>query len=210
MSDTGSYTDPWSSPDGRAALGIFHKELGKAMAAWADVEDGLFEWFKRCTGMDERLARAVFYSARSFEGRRDMLVAAIPFSPCDEKTRTGIRLCVKRAGQYVEFRNRIGHGHIIFTYENGVPQHVLAEGRTLSGAPATGPGYVTLTDLKMAAINFGELNDCILGFHPEWQAPEICERGCLEEIQALPSVANSSEPSPTQPQTKRPPPDQLP
>ncbi len=196
MSDSDPLKDPWLSPDGRTALGVFHKELGKAMAAWSEVEDALFEWFKRCAGMEERLARAVFYSARSFEGRRDMLQAAIPFSSCNEKTRIGIRLCIKRAGQYVAFRNRIGHGHIIYAYVVGVPQHVIAEGRKLSGGP---PDYVTLTDLMAAAINFDALKDCILGFHPEWQAPDVCERGCLEEIRALPNEANSTEPSQSQP-----------
>jgi hypothetical protein len=144
--------------------------------------------------MEERLARGVFYSARSFEGRREMLLAAVPFSPCDEKTRMGIRLCAKRAGQYVAFRNRIGHGHLIFTYEINPPQHVIAEGRTLSGPPDQTPNYVTLTDLKMAAINFDALRDWTLAFHPEWQAPDVCARGCLEEIQALPTAANSMEP----------------
>jgi hypothetical protein len=201
MSDTDTYQDPWSSPDGRAALDIFHKELGKTLAAWSAVEDGLFEWFKRCTGMHEQLARAVFYSARSFEGRRDMLNAAIPFSPCNEKTRTGIRLCVARASAYVAFRNRISHGHLLFARPNELepPQHLFAEGRKLSGPIDEKPNYVTLTDLKMAAINFGELTDCILGFHPEWQAPDVCEAGCLEEIRALPSEANSTEPSRSQP-----------
>ena len=103
------------------------------MAAWSTVEDGLFEWFKRCTGMHEQLARAVFYSAKSFEGRRDMLNSAIPFSSCDEKTREGIRKCVLRASQYVAFRNRIAHRHLVLSYEIKPPQFVLIEGRTLSG-----------------------------------------------------------------------------
>jgi hypothetical protein len=50
-------TDEWSNPERRTALDEFHKALGKTLAAWAAVEDGLFEWFKRCTGMHERLAR---------------------------------------------------------------------------------------------------------------------------------------------------------
>lgn len=202
MSDQGSHRDPWTSPDGRAALGIFYQELGETMAAWSAVEDGLFEWFKLCTGMEERLARAIFYAARSFEGRRDMLTAVIPFSPCNEKTRTGIRLCLKRAGQYVAFRNRISHGHIIYTYVAAIPQHVLAEGRTLSGAVDT--KYVVLEDLMAATLNFSALTDCILGFHPQWQAPDLCERGCLEEIQALPSAANSMEPSQPSQKKQRP------
>jgi hypothetical protein len=161
------------------------------MAAWSAVEDGLFEWFKRCTAMQEQLARAVFYSARSFEGRRDMLEAAIPFSSCDEKIRTGIRKCMLRAGQYAAFRNRIAHRHMLFTYELKPPQFVLVEGRTLSGPSSN---YVGIEALKIAAHNFRRLTDCILAFHPEWQEPSVCEQGCLEEILSLPTAADSTEP----------------
>jgi hypothetical protein len=183
-----------------AALDEFYKALGKAQAEWATVEDGLFEWFKQCTGMHTQLARAVFYSARSFEGRRDMLLAAIPFSPCDEKTRTGIRLCIKRARQYAEFRNRISHGHLIYLRHSKTPQHVLTEGRSLERpTEVIERNYVTFDDLGIAAQNFSKLADCILGFHPDWQPDAVCKRGCLEEIQALPNAANSTEPSPIEP-----------
>ena len=63
-----SYVEPWSNtPKALAAREKFWAAIGEAMAAWSSVEDGLFEWFKRCTGMQETLARAVFYSAKSFE-----------------------------------------------------------------------------------------------------------------------------------------------
>jgi hypothetical protein len=178
-----------------AALDEFHRALGQAQAAWSSVEDGLFEWFKQCTGMHAQLARAVFYSARSFEGRRDMLAAAIPFSQCDEKTKTGIRLCIKRAGQYVQFRNRMSHGHLIFL-GGEKPGHALTEGRSLDG-PVETAHYVKVDDLTIAAVNFGKLADCIIGFHPDWQPPPVCERGCLEEIQALPTAANEMGPPQT-------------
>ena len=202
MSETAHHSNSTNSPEARAALDIFHRELGKAIAAWSSIEDGLFEWFKLCTSMEEPLARAVFYSSRSFEGRRDMLLAAIPFSPCDEKTRTGIRLCVKRARQYSAFRNRISHGHINFIYLSDILQPVLAEGRSFFTSDIR--DYVTLSDLKTAATNFSELNYLILGFHPEWQAPDVCDQGCLEEIQALPIAASSKQPFPIPPQTKPP------
>jgi hypothetical protein len=185
-----SYAGPWSNtPAALTARAEFYAAIGEAMGAWADVENGLFEWFKRCTGMQEALARAVFYSTKSFEGRRDILYAAIPFSPCDEKTRSGIRKCMLRAGQYVAFRNRVAHRHLVFTNELDPPQFVLAEGRTVSGP------YVTIEALRIATHNFRRLSDCILAFHPDWQEPAVCEQGCLEEIQSLPKEADSAEPS---------------
>lgn len=192
--------EPWDNPDRQKALAIFHEHLGKTTAAWSRIEDGLFEWFKLCTGLEERLARAVFYSARSFDGRRDMLSAAIPFSPCDEKTRTGIRLCIKRARQYSEFRNRISHGHIVYCVGT-VTQHVITEGRSLSSARKDWSTITTLEDLKVATINFEGLEYCLLGFHPEYQETAVCEQGCLEEIQALPIAANSKQPFPIPPRT---------
>jgi hypothetical protein len=194
-----------NNPDVQRELAVFHEELGKATAAWSSIEEGLFEWFRLCTGLEERLARAVYYSARSFEGRRDMLTAAVPFFPCDEKTRTGIRLCIKRARQYSEFRNRISHGHIIY-YVSNPPRHVIAEGRALATHFAE-QSVVTLEDLKTATINFGELQYLILSFHPDWQTPDVCEQGCLAEIQALPNAANSTEPSSIPQQRTRPPKD---
>jgi hypothetical protein len=203
MSIPDSYSP--NNPDVQRALAVFHEQLGKATAAWSSIEEGLFEWFRLCTGLEERLARAVYYSARSFEGRRDMLSAAIPFSLCDEKTRTSIRLCIKRARQYSEFRNRISHGHI-FYYAGNPPRHVIAEGRALATL-FTEQSVVTLEDLKTATINFEELRHLILGFHPDWQHPSVCEQGCLAEIQALPSAANSTEPSPIPQQRPQPPKD---
>ena len=195
--------NPLNNDEEQKALAIFLQHLGRASAAWSSIEDGLFEWFRLATALDERFARAIFYSAPSFEGRRDMLSAAIPFSPCNEKTRTGIRLCIKRARQYSEFRNRISHGHI-FYWVTDPPQHVIGEGRHLATLMAE-QTVVTLEDLKSATINFQELAYLILGFHPDWQTPAVCEQGCLVEIQALPSSANSMGPSQTPPQTTQPP-----
>jgi hypothetical protein len=62
----------------------FHNAYGAVMTAWARVEGCLFYWFMSASGMEEPLARAIYFSAKSFMGRRDMLRAAIPFSRLDE------------------------------------------------------------------------------------------------------------------------------
>src|SRR5262249_16794129 len=80
-----------NSPEIVAARDEFHRVFGRTLTAWAGVEEALFEWFKACTGLHERLARAVFYSVRSFAGQWDMLIASVPFSPFDEQTQTSIR-----------------------------------------------------------------------------------------------------------------------
>ena len=200
MTDEARPPNPILIVDRSAALKVFHEKFGKTMAAWTSVEEGLFEWFKLCSGMHEQLARGVYYSTRGFAGRRDMLIAAIPFSPCDEKTRQGIRLCAKRARKYSEFRNRIAHGNPVFAAGNHgrvTDEHVFKPGHTFMTFGAD--DYVTISDLEAAAANFASLGQLLLGFHPEWQAPDVCEAGCLAEIRALPTEANSTEPS--RPQT---------
>jgi hypothetical protein len=195
MSEEDSKPHGWSDPQLVAARDEFNKAFGKAMTAWAGVEDGLFEWFKTCSGMYERLARAVFYSARSFGGRRDMLIATIPLSELDEKTKEGIRQCIKRARSYAEFRNRITHGHVIYNAAlsgRASREFVFTEGHALAG-PFDIETDVTIEDLKIAAENFEALADLTLGFHPEWQTPDVCEAGCLAEILGLPRAANSRE-----------------
>jgi hypothetical protein len=55
---------------------------GEAMAEWSSLEGQLFYWFQLVTGMNERLGRAIFFSARSFAARADMLAAALQASDC--------------------------------------------------------------------------------------------------------------------------------
>ena len=50
---------------------------GDALLQWARLEQHLFFWFEIITGMDHMMARAVFYSPRNFNGRSEMLEAAI-------------------------------------------------------------------------------------------------------------------------------------
>lgn len=188
-----------SDPERLDGLKQFQEAFGRALMAWSHVEEGLYEWFKACSGIqNEHLARAIYYSARSFAGRRDMLVAAIPFSPFDEKARHALRLCLKRARAYSEFRNRFTHGHPIYLqgkhHERFEDEYVFAQGRTFY---SEANDYISLIDLMACTANFGALADLLLGFHPSWQAPAVCEVGCLAEILALPTEANSTEPSPT-------------
>ena len=171
----------------RAERDEFDKAFGRALSEWSHVEEGLVEWFWACTKLDLGIATAVYYSANSFIARRDMLIAAIPFSPFDEKTRQGIRLCAKRARAYSEFRNRIAHGHPIFVTSTN--EYAFAQGRHPVSTPRK--PHVMLSNLKIAAENFRSLGGLLLGFHPDWQHSSVCEAGCLEEIEALPTVATS-------------------
>jgi hypothetical protein len=50
---------------------------GEALLQWSRLEQYLFFWFEFVTGMEHMIARAVFYSARNFNGRSEMLEAAL-------------------------------------------------------------------------------------------------------------------------------------
>jgi hypothetical protein len=119
-----------------------------------------------------------------------MLIAAIPFSPFDEKTKESLRLCAKRARQYSEFRNQIAHGEPVNNLTpgtKGFDETVLAQGRKLIEPPWEA-AYVTKEELRTATANFDQLSYLILGFHPAFQEQSVCDEGCLELILVLPTV----------------------
>lgn len=109
--------------------------MGRAATTWATVESSLATFFTRLTRMESTLARRVFYSARSFQGRIDMLqsVLACPtvrFAIPEE--RDYISLALKRATGYVFVRNAIAHDLVFFFGFDGHEhsyKHVIVEGK---------------------------------------------------------------------------------
>jgi hypothetical protein len=73
------------------------------------LESAIFRWFQYSTGMSDPLARAVFYSARNFTGRRDMLIAALPFASLAKSEQAFIRTALKKTREYSAFRNQMAH-----------------------------------------------------------------------------------------------------
>jgi len=49
----------------------FVRAYGEALLEWARIEQHLFFWFEYVTGLKHMMARAVFYSARNFNGRSE-------------------------------------------------------------------------------------------------------------------------------------------
>lgn len=104
------------------------------MMVWGQVESALCRIFGSITGMNSTLSRRVFYSARSFTGRTDMLKEAIncptiQFSKDDEHL---LKEAIKIARQYSSVRNVIAHDIIAYFGFDGHEfsrQWVLVDGK---------------------------------------------------------------------------------
>lgn len=68
---------------------------GLAMSQWADIERGLYYWFAGITGMKAGMSRAIFYGAKGFGSRAEMLEAAIAFA--DKQSPEEIELVPSRS-----------------------------------------------------------------------------------------------------------------
>ena len=117
-----------------AAQVSFHEAYGAFMLYWANLERVLAIWFVRLSGMPVRRASAVFYSAKNFSGRADMIEAVMPHSEMEQEYITCLKQSIKKARQYNSFRNSVAHGQSIYgSFPRGAKkQFVLIPG----GPPA--------------------------------------------------------------------------
>ena len=127
---TNGWLMPAFSEAHATARNEFYQVCGHLMLVWAELEEILLHWFMTASGMDQAKARAVFYSAKSFNGRADMLKAVIPLGPFDEATVEFIKAGLKKARQFSGFRNLAAHGAEEWRHEEAdPPTYVLADPR---------------------------------------------------------------------------------
>lgn len=133
----------------------FYLAYGRAMGSWAELERSLCLAFTRIAEIPQPLAWSVFYSARSLQGRVEMLQATIPHARTlpagkDFLTRSS-RLVSKWAGA----RNRLAHDpHAIHVGSADDPggRNIT---RFISSTKTAAP--VQIDALKNAARNFSFL-----------------------------------------------------
>jgi hypothetical protein len=89
--------------------------FGRAMAAWASLESGLYAWFEHVTLLDTRKATPLYYSATNFKSRLDLLRAAMQSFQIEDDELKFLTAAIKRAVEYNGFRNKLAHGE--FTFE---------------------------------------------------------------------------------------------
>ncbi|WP_029585582.1 hypothetical protein [Bradyrhizobium sp. URHD0069] len=185
----------------------FHHAYGVAMSQWAGVERSLYLWFVHVTQMKEKVARAVFYSARSFNARAEMLQAAIDQGGHLAPERLEfIQKALGRAWGYSSFRNRMAHGEPMMNILDlkGQPRKVswsIVQGKTRDRATD-----ISMEDFETAHRNFYMLQNLLIDTHPtpgvgnpdhQWPAK------ALQLLSELPTEANSKTvPNPKAPSSQ--------
>jgi hypothetical protein len=155
----------------------FYLNYGKAMSAWADIELGLCGLFVQAIDPLNKLrvnAEGIFYSARSFSGRADMLKAASKSQLLTKNQRCLTRAALKRAQDYNTFRSKLAHRVTVQSYGilNPAIETHLHEGDDIAGQDAHMPS-IGIDDLKHAATHFDALSFVILtGDSDEVRPPE--------------------------------------
>jgi hypothetical protein len=143
-------------PDFDARERAFYLAYGEAMAHWAELEHYLGNLFIILTGLAPDLGRSIFYSARSFLGRADMVTACIPFAKTLPQGMAFLDGVVKRARQYVPARNALAHDrHEIWSDWGEGGDTVRRQIKPLSG------DAIAIGDLANAAFNFHYLAEIL-------------------------------------------------
>lgn len=91
-----------------------YRAIGKAVSEWASLEFGLSVAFSLRLGMGNLAGYHIFFSARSFRGKRDILVSALrelqPPEGHPSSTRHQIFMSAcKKADKWSSVRNKIAH-----------------------------------------------------------------------------------------------------
>jgi hypothetical protein len=173
----------------------FHLALGRTLGEWAKIEDRLHNWFHYISGMTYETSKAVFYSARSFSARKEMLEAALShaiFNPASALE--FIKRATAKSGAYVAFRNRLAHGEPSFDVrdENSptFKQVILLQGKHVPAIAAD--SAVTMTQLENALENYRELSRLLMDVFEVVNGtdPDIPEES-LRLLAALPKAPES-------------------
>lgn len=140
----------------------FYAQYGKALAAWADLEGALCRCFTRIIepgGDGEVNGDGIFYSARSFNGRAEMLKAATASRNLTEGRRNFVRKAIKKAGEYNKFRAKLAHRITIEKYGFGPDEDgfALYEGSDTLGRNKESPP-IQVGHLLSATTNFDALS----------------------------------------------------
>jgi hypothetical protein len=178
----------------------FAMYFGRAVTNWSHIESRLYDWFQLATGMQDRMARAIFFGARGFATRAEMLEAAIEHTKVFTPEQLNfLKEALKKARQYVGFRNKVAHGESVLSVVQGDNPRaffVIAQSKNLPSSEV-----LEIKDLISATESFQTLSHCLATAHP-W----LRERNqnlkspaeCLSLVLALPNQPNDkSGPTPS-------------
>lgn len=176
----------------------FTDAFGHSLIQWGVIEQRLCFWFHRITGMEERMARQVFYAVTSFNARSRMLRGAIKVCGWPEYATAFIDCALSKAISYDSFRNHIVHRETKFDFRKDSPTYnkmILIEGREALHTMALhneNAELYTYEDLAIARENFRELARLIAdGYQCAHEPAQLQE--CHKLVHALPTNAHSNE-----------------
>lgn len=173
-------------------LAPLHLAYGRAMAKWATIEHWLGKWFAVVTEMPEPMALAVFFSAKNFNGRSEMLESALEHSRAVEGVKQFLRDAIDKAVTYNTFRNTIAHGIPRLRVAGRSTEPVLAQGRGEDLRNA-----VTATNLDQAGTNFEGLSSILINAYSDFgRRPRHVRQETplkfAEQVAQLPNEATSA------------------
>lgn len=165
---------------------------GDALMQWSNIEFVLAIWFRKIAMIpDWRGAYAVFFSARSFQGRSEMFGHALEHAKLPPELLTFLREGLAKAIAYNTVRNEIAHG-FVRPGDEGEEAKIAKPGRYWH------PGNIGLSELEAAAKNFYDLWHTLYDAHEHMvSAKSFKQRGLslsasLERLRELPNEACSS------------------
>jgi len=204
----------------------FHRALGNAVVEWGAVENMLYCWFWDLSEIKNgEVARSIFYSARSFLGRFEMLQALLS-APIVARAQSAKKVeFIKRAAlvakRWSGQRNTIAHGFSAQNWNTGTVR-IVSEGNIgkvfsddmwkhlkIAKPPTSEIESVGVDELKKAQANFYELKHLLHGVltfeRPRyWLEPKrrIPPEEGLSRVVQLPNSAFSDQPRLTQEEKK--------
>lgn len=148
----------------------FYHAYGAAMGQWSQIEYTLGNYFIHITGMDERLGRKVFFSARSFLGRIEMLEAAILFAKVVPSGREFLTGSILKVRKWASARNILAHEMHAIIMQQGRKDMYMAIS-PLDGKP------IGIEAISRAGENFFWLGQALIqarGKKKLLREPELC------------------------------------
>ncbi len=141
----------------------FTEAFGQSLIQWGVIEQRLCFWFQRLTGMNEKMARQIFYTVTSFNARSRMLRGALSVSEIPDYTAGFLDCAIKKAVSYDTFRNQVVHREALYDFRESsktVGRYILIEGKSALRFTAISDDdadVFTADDLLVARGNFREL-----------------------------------------------------
>ena len=171
--------------------------FGRVLAEWSYIETSLFGIFGLVTGLDEEMARSIFYSARSFNGRSDMLREALCIFGKNNANKVVVGAfneALTKANQYNGFRNALAHNLPIATATEKGAEIVLVENKQMPENYMK--NALNEKALVNAYVNFNRLQN-LTDLARGYVQHELLERlpELREQLHMLPSVPSRKEPS---------------